>query len=264
MRCKFVTMVCMIDVTRPGTKPQTGKSHIIPNTIRQIEQIFTRMGFEIAQANEVETEQYNFDALNVPEDHPARDMQDTFWIAGVEQTVLRTHTSNTQVRYMESHEPPIRIIAPGRVYRNESIDATHEAQFHQCEGLVVGETISLSNLKHVLLEFLTEFFDNPDTNIRFRPGYFPFVEPGVEVDVSCFRCGNQTGQECNVCKGSGWIEILGAGMVHPHTLAAGGIDADKYQGFAFGMGIERLVMLKYGVDDIRDFYDGDIPFISQF
>ena len=240
-----------IDVTQPGIKNSQGRAHIIPATIRAIEEIFTKMGFEIAQAHEVELEKYNFDALNILPDHPARDMQDTFWVAGAQETVLRTHTSNTQVQYMEDHEPPIRIIAPGRVYRNESIDATHEAQFHQCEGLVVGKNISLANLKHVLLEFLTEYFENPDIQIRFRPGYFPFVEPGIEVDIS--RDG-----------GESWIEVLGAGMVHPNTLKAGGIDPEEFQGFAFGMGIERLVMLKYGVDDIRSFYDGNIDFLKQF
>ena len=212
------------------------------------------MSFEIAHANEAELEAYNFDALNVPENHPSRDMQDTFWIADAEKTVLRSHTSNTQVRYMQQHaesDQPLRVIAPGRVYRNESIDATHEAQFHQAEGLVVGKSISLANLKHVLLSFMTEFFDNPDIEIRFRPGYFPFVEPGIEVDIS--RDG-----------GDSWIEVLGAGMVHPHTLRAGNLDPETHQGFAFGVGIERLAMLKYGIKDLREFYDGDLPFISQF
>ena len=257
-------MTSAIDVTAPGEKVEQGHAHIIPATIRKIEDIFTRMGFEIAQANEVETEWYNFDALNVPRDHPARDMQDTFWIKNLDEVVLRVHTSNTQARYMQEHKPPIRIVAPGRVYRNEAIDATHEAQFHQVEGLVVGESISLANLKHTLLQFLTEYFEDPDADIRIRPGYFPFVEPGVEADVSCFRCGGKEGGDCNICKGSGWIEVLGAGMVHPNVLQAGNIDPERYQGFAFGAGIERLVMLKYGVDDIRDFYDGDIPFMRQF
>lgn len=254
-----------IDVTRPGTRIPDGNLHIITKTIREIEDIFTRLGFEIAEGPEVEKEKYNFDALNVPENHPARDMQDTFWIKGVDKTVLRTHTSGVQVRaMMEKKNPPIRIIAPGRVFRNEALDATHEAQFHQCEGLMVGENISMANLKGVLLQFLKEFFndDNDHVDLRLRPGFFPFVEPGMEVDVTC-TCGGRD-DTCNVCKGSGWIEVLGAGMVHPHVLTSGGIDSKKYQGFAFGMGIERLIMLKYGVDDIRDFYDGDIPFIKQF
>lgn len=222
------------------------------------------MGFEVAEGPETDDEWHNFDSLNVPEDHPARDMQDTFWIKDLDKMVLRTQTSNTQVRYMEDHQPPIRIIVPGRVYRNESTDATHEAQFHQCEALVVGENISLANLKHTLLQFFKEFYGDDSVQIRFRPGYFPFVEPGVEVDVSCLRCGGKEGEECNICKSSGWIEVLGSGMVHPDVLRAGGVDPERYQGFAFGMGIERLVMMRYGVDDIRDFYDGNIPFLEQF
>jgi len=253
-----------IDVTRPGTKQEKGNLHIISKTIREIEDIFVRLGFEAQEGPEVEDEWHNFDALNVPENHPARDMQDTFWIKGPEKMVLRTHTSGVQNRSMiQKGKPPIRIIAPGRVFRNEALDATHEAQFHQCEGLMVGDDISLANLKGVLLEFFKVFFDNNKTQIRFRPGYFPFVEPGIEVDITCMKCAGAD-KTCNVCKGSGWIEILGAGMVHPHVLDSAEIDSKQYQGFAFGMGIERLVMLKYGVDDIRDFYDGDIPFIKQF
>lgn len=256
-----------IDVTRPGTQLKRGNLHIITKTIREIEDIFTRMGFETAEGPEVEDEFHNFDALNVPADHPARDMQDTFWVSGVEEMVLRTHTSGVQNRAMSEKTPPMRIIAPGRVFRNESIDATHEAQFHQCEGLMVGEDISLANLKGVLLQFLRVYFDDDTVQLRFRPGYFPFVEPGVEVDVTCTKCKGMVAADdvtCNVCKGSGWIEILGSGMVHPNVLEAGGIDSKKYQGFAFGIGIERLIMLKHGVDDIRDFYDGEIPFIQQF
>ena len=253
-----------IDITAPGKKEEIGAEHIIPKTLREIENIFSRMGFEIVQGPEVDSEKYNFDAVNVPRDHPARDMQDTFWIDGVEETVLRTHTSNTQGRYMEKHKPPIRIIVPGRVFRNESTDATHEAQFHQVEGLVVGKEISLANLKATLLNFLKEFFGK-EANIRIRPGYFPFVEPGIEADVTCHKCGGKSGNKtCNVCKGSGWIEVLGAGMVHPNVLKFGNIDPEKYQGFAFGLGIERMVMLKYGVEDVRNFYDGNIPFMEQF
>jgi len=253
-----------IDITAPGRKTETGNAHVLSKVIREIEEIFGRMGFEVASGPEVDFEKYNFDAVNVPKNHPARDMQDTFWIDGVPETVLRTHTSNTQGRYMENHKPPIRIIVPGRVFRNESTDATHEAQFHQVEGLMIGDKVSVANLKSVLLQFLQEFFGR-EVDIRIRPGFFPFVEPGMEADVSCFKCGGKEGNKsCNVCKGSGWIEVLGAGMVHPNVLKFGGIDTKKYQGFAFGLGVERMVMLKYGVDDVRDFYDGDIPFIKQF
>ena len=255
----------MIDVTRPGTKPTIGSRHVIAQAIEDIGSIFTRMSFEVAEGPEVDDEWHNFDSLNVPDDHPARDMQDTFWVKGLDKMVLRTQTSNTQVRYMENNKPPIRIVVPGRVFRNESTDATHEAQFHQCEGLVVGDNISLANLKGTLVQFLQEFMDDEALDIRFRPGYFPFVEPGVEIDFSCFKCEKgKPDDNCNVCKGSGWIEVGGAGVTHRNVLESGGINPDKYQAFAFGMGVERLVMLKYGVTDIRDFYDGDIPFLKQF
>lgn len=259
-----MTLMTFIDVTRPGTYTRPGNRHIISKTISEIESIFSRMGFETADGPEVEDEWHNFHALNIPENHPARDMQDTFWIKDVEKHVLRTHTSGVQVRsMMRKKNPPLRIIAPGRVFRNEATDATHEAQFHQCEGLMVGRETSLANLKGVLFQFLREFFDDDSVSLRFRPGFFPFVEPGIEVDVTCMKCGGKD-KNCNVCKGSGWIEVLGAGMVHPHVLESAGIDSKTYQGFAFGMGIERLTMLKHGVDDVRDFYDGDIPFIKQF
>ncbi|PID83575.1 phenylalanine--tRNA ligase subunit alpha [Candidatus Campbellbacteria bacterium] len=253
-----------IDVTAPGKKTKKGGLHIITKSIREMENIFAKMGFEIFQGVEAENEFYNFDAMNVPKDHPARDMQDTFWIKGLKETVLRTHTSEAQVRYMEKNKPPFKIIVPGRVFRNEATDATHEAQFHQLEGLVVGEKISLSHLKTTLLYFLRQFFENENLEIRIRPGYFPFVEPGIEVDVTCFKCKEKINPKCNVCKGSGFIEVLGAGMVHPNVLEKAGVDGSKYQGFAFGPGVERLIMLKYGVEDIRDFYDGDIPFLKQF
>lgn len=253
-----------IDVTAPGKKDKKGNLHIITKSIREIEEIFSKMGFEVFQGVEVETEFYNFDVMNVPKDHPARDMQDTFWLKGLKETVLRTHTSEAQARYMEKNKPPFKIIVPGRVFRNEATDATHEAQFHQTEGLVVGETISLAHLKTTLLYFLRQFFENENLEIRIRPGFFPFVEPGVEVDVTCFKCKEKVNEKCNVCKGSGYIEVLGAGMVHPNVLKKSGIDSEKYQGFAFGAGVERLIMLKYGVEDIRDFYDGDIPFLKQF
>lgn len=252
-----------IDITAPGIKNNLGSAHIISKTIRKIEDIFTRFGFEIVSGPEVDLEKYNFDAVNVPKNHPARDMQDTFWIKGIPETVLRTHTSNTQGRYMLKNKLPIRVIVPGRVFRNEATDATHEAQFHQIEGLLIAENVSMANLKAILLEFLREFFEKK-VNIRIRPGYFPFVEPGIEVDISCFKCLNEEIENCSVCKGSKWLEILGAGMIHPKVLEFGKIDSKKYQGFAFGMGVERMVMLKYGIDDIRDFYDGQIPFIKQF
>ena len=253
-----------IDITAPGKKTETGKAHILSKTIREFEDIFTKMGFEIASGPEVQSEHYNFDTLNVPKNHPSRDMQDTFWVKDLVETVLRTHTSGVQTRYMDSHQPPIRIVAPGRVYRNEAIDATHEAQFHQIEGLMVGETVSLANLKATLLGFLREWFENENIGLRIRPGYFPFVEPGIEVDMTCHKCGGSPEKTCNVCKGSGWIEIGGAGMVHPNVFKSVGIDDTKYQGWAFGFGIERMTMLKYGVDDIREFYDGDLPFLRQF
>ena len=253
-----------IDVTAPGKKTEKGNTHVLAKAIREAENIFTRLGFEIASGPEVESEFFNFDAMNVQKNHPARDMQDTFFIKDVTESVLRTHTSGVQARYMQGKTPPIRIIVPGRVFRNESIDATHEAQFHQVEGLMVGKNISLANLKAVLGQFFREFFHDSGLKIRIRPAYFPFVEPGIEVDMTCHKCGDVPVSSCNVCKGSGWIEIGGAGMVHPNVLSAVDINPEKYQGFAFGMGIERMVMLKYGVDDIRDFYDGEIPFLRQF
>ncbi len=237
------------------------------------------MGFSIAEGPEIESEWYNFDALNVPADHPSRDMQDTFFIKGREKTVLRTHTSPVQIRYMESHKPPIRIIVPGKVYRNEATDATHEAQFYQVEGLMVGEDVTLANLKAVLEQFFTELFGlnqqqlvgrtgsqsepvlGKKISVRFRAGFFPFVEPGVEVDMECFKC---EGKGCAMCKKTGWIEIMGAGMVHPNVLKNAGIDPEKYQGFAFGGGIDRLAILKWGIDDIRLFYNGDLRFVNQF
>jgi phenylalanyl-tRNA synthetase alpha chain len=192
-----------IDVTAPGKKTEKGNLHILTKAVRDIENIFTRLGFEIASGPEVESEFFNFDAMNVPENHPARDMQDTFFIKNVENAVLRTHTSGVQARYMQGKTPPIRIIVPGRVFRNESTDATHEAQFHQTEGLMVGENISLANLKSVLISFLREFFENENLKLRIRPGYFPFVEPGIEVDMTCHKCGDSPEKTCNVCKGSG-------------------------------------------------------------
>lgn len=228
--------------------------------INEINSIFFALGFEFADGPEMESEYYNFDALNMPKNHPARGMQDTFWIKDREKIVMRTHTSNAQVRYMERNKPPIRIIVPGKVFRNEATDTTHEAQFYQMEGLMIDEVATLGTLKGVLKIFFEKFF-NKKVDIRLRPSYFPFVEPGVEIDMSCFKC---RGKGCPICKNTGWIEILGAGMVHLNVLKAGGINSDKYQGFAFGVGIDRLGMLKYGIDDVRLFYNGDLRFVQQF
>ncbi len=237
-----------------------GHIHPLSRTMDEIVRIFTEMGFEVALGPEMESEYYNFDALNFPKEHPARDMQDTFWIKGVKQTVLRTHTSNAQVRYMEKNKPPFRIVVPGKVFRNEATDATHETQFHQIEGLVVGENITLPNLKWTLETFFKKLFGN-NVKMRMRPSFFPFVEPGVEIDISCFLC---SGKGCSVCKKSGWIEVMGAGMVHPNVLQAGGVDPRKYTGFAFGMGVDRLVMIKHGIEDIRLLYAGDLRLVNQF
>ena len=237
-----------------------GHIHPLSRTMDEIVRIFAELGFEVALGPEIETEHYNFDALNFPKNHPARDMQDTFWVKGVKETVLRTHTSNAQVRYMEKSQPPLRIVVPGKVFRHEATDATHETQFHQVEGLVVGENITLPNLKEVLETFFKKLFGN-DVKMRMRPSFFPFVEPGVEIDISCFIC---KGVGCSVCKKSGWIEVMGAGMVHPNVLQAGGVDPRKYTGFAFGMGVDRLVMIKHGIEDVRLIYAGDIRLVNQF
>ncbi len=235
--------------------------HPLTLILKDVNRIFTEMGFTIAGGPEIETEFYNFDTLNIPEHHPARDMWDTFWLKPLNaRKLLRTHTSPVQVRFMEANKPPIKIIAPGKVFRHEATDATHEAQFYQLEGLVVGENISIANLKWTLEEFFEKLFGKK-TGVRLRPSYFPFVEPGVEIDMQCFKCG---GSGCNVCKGTGFIEIMGAGLVHPIVLESAGIDSKKYSGFAFGCGVDRLVMLKYGVDDVRLLYQGDLRLISQF
>ncbi len=243
-----------------NNEKQKGHMHPLTQVIREITDSFVAMGFEIADGPEVESEHYNFDSLNVPKDHPARDMQDTFWVAGVPQTVLRTHTSPVQIRYMESHKPPFKVVVPGKVYRYEATDATHETQFYQIEGLVVGEGITLAHLKHTLSEFFKRLYGD-SAQIRMRPSYFPFVEPGVEIDVSCMKCG---GVGCNICKQTGFIEVMGAGMIHPNVLQAGGIDPRVYTGFAFGGGVDRLVMQKYGIDDIRLLYSGDLRLVNQF
>ncbi|KND50207.1 MAG: phenylalanine--tRNA ligase, alpha subunit [Parcubacteria bacterium C7867-003] len=238
-------------------------SHPLTLILQDVNRIFNEMGFTVADGPEVETEFYNFDTLNIPEHHPARDMWDTFWLKPLNaRKLLRTHTSPVQVRFMEANKPPIKIIAPGKVFRHEATDATHEAQFYQLEGLVVGENVSLANLKWTLEEFFEKLFGKK-TGIRFRPSYFPFVEPGVEIDMTCFKCGGQN-SSCNVCKGTGFIEIMGAGLVHPKVLESSGIDSKKYSGFAFGCGVDRLVMLKYGVDDVRLLYQGDLRLVNQF
>jgi len=250
------------DPTTPGLRVSGGHEHPVLAMRREIEDIFLSMGFLILDGPEVETEYYNFEALNIPDHHPARDMQDTFWIeTGPESRwVLRTHTSPMQVRAMERFGVPIRTIVPGRVYRNETLDATHEATFHQVEGLVIDRGISVGHLKGVMAAFLGELFGR-NVDVRLRPHYFPFVEPGFELDFKCAFCG---GAGCRVCKQTGWIEILGCGLVHPHVLRAGGADPEEYSGFAFGMGIERLTMMRHSIEDIRHFHSGSLRFFEQF
>ncbi|MBE6614659.1 MAG: phenylalanine--tRNA ligase subunit alpha [Ruminococcaceae bacterium] len=247
-----------LDVTIPGTKVPVGKPHPLAMVQRQLEEIFLGMGYSIAEGPEVEYDYYNFQALNIPPDHPARDTQDTFYIT--ENILLRSQTSPVQARVMEKQQPPIKIISPGRVYRSDAVDATHSPLFHQCEGLVVDKGITMGDLKGTLEMFAQTMF-GADTRIRFRPHHFPFTEPSAEVDVSCFACG---GKGCRLCKGEGWIEILGAGMVHPNVLRMCGIDPEVYSGFAFGLGIERIVMLKYHIDDMRHLYENDVRFLHQF
>ncbi len=248
----------VIDVTLPAKKPVMGHRH--PNTIalEEVENIFIGMGYEVVEGPEVEYDSYNFEKLNIPADHPARDEQDTFYIN--DEILLRTQTSPVQARVMEQGKLPIRMIAPGRVFRSDEVDATHSPSFHQIEGLVVDENISFADLKGTLEVFAKELF-GPDTKTKFRPHYFPFTEPSAEVDVSCFKCG---GKGCRFCKGSGWVEVLGCGMVHPHVLEMCGIDPDKYTGFAFGVGLERIALLKYEIDDMRLLYENDIRFLQQF
>ncbi|HOX40316.1 MAG TPA: phenylalanine--tRNA ligase subunit alpha [Candidatus Brocadiia bacterium] len=246
------------DPTLPGPRLRLGHVHPLTQTTRQVEEIFSRMGFEVVLGPETETEFYNFEALNIPADHPSRDSFDTFYLSpGV---VLRSHTSPVQVRVMESRRPPLRVLAPGRVYRPDTEDARHASMFHQVEGLMVDERTSFADLKAMLFIFAREFFGS-ETKIRFRPSFFPFTEPSAEVDVSCFRC---KGKGCSLCSGSGWIEVLGSGMVDPAVFEAVGYDPERYTGFAFGMGVERLCMLKYGIDDIRVFTQNDCRVLSQF
>lgn len=248
----------VIDVTLPAKKNNVGHRH--PNTIalEEVERIFIGMGYEVVEGPEVEKDYYNFEALNIPKDHPARDEQDTFYVS--DDIVLRTQTSPVQVREMEKGKLPIRMIAPGRVFRSDEVDATHSPSFHQIEGLVIDKNITFADLKGTLAEFAKELFGE-ETKVKFRPHHFPFTEPSAEVDVTCFKCG---GSGCRFCKGSGWIEILGCGMVHPNVLKMSGIDPEEYSGFAFGVGLERIALLKYEIDDMRLLYENDSRFLKQF
>jgi phenylalanyl-tRNA synthetase alpha chain len=255
-----------VDVTLPGRPLPLGRRHPLTIVRDRVEAIFTRMGFEIVEGPELEDDYHNFEALNMPPEHPARDMQDTLYLSsavpglGRPATLLRTHTSGMQIRYMETHQPPVRILSPGRVYRRDNLDLTHTPMFGQFEALVVGERITLADLKGTLFMFAREMF-GPQTRVRFRPSFFPYTEPSAELDISCIRCG---GRGCAVCKQTGWLEILGSGMVHPAVFEAVGYDPERYTGFAFGMGIERVAMLKYDVGDIRLFYENDLRFLEQF
>jgi phenylalanyl-tRNA synthetase alpha chain len=272
-----------VDVTLPGRPPLIGHRHPLTLMRERVEQIFQRFGFLVVEGPELEDDYHNFEALNMPAEHPARDMQDTLYVSapvpaadrGRPATLLRTHTSGMQIRYMEAHHPPIRLIAPGRVYRRDGLDLTHSPMFTQVEGLVVGEDVTLADLKGTLVAFARELF-GPDRGTRFRPSFFPYTEPSGELDISCHVCGGsglvasklgtRAASEggCPMCKQSGWIEVLGSGMVHPAVFEAVGYDAEKYTGFAFGVGIERLALLKWGVEDIRLFYENDLRFLEQF
>ncbi|MEQ9725980.1 phenylalanine--tRNA ligase subunit alpha [Pseudomonas sp. WHRI 8822A] len=246
-----------IDVTLPGRGQASGGLHPVTRTLERVEQFFTRIGYGISEGPEVENDYHNFEALNIPGHHPARAMHDTFYFNA--NMLLRTHTSPVQVRTMESQQPPIRIVCPGRVYRCDS-DITHSPMFHQVEGLLVDEGVSFADLKGTIEEFLRVFFEKP-LGVRFRPSFFPFTEPSAEVDMQCVMC---SGKGCRVCKQTGWLEVMGCGMVHPNVLRMSGIDPEKYSGFAFGMGVERLAMLRYGVNDLRLFFDNDLRFLAQF
>ncbi|MDD2361379.1 MAG: phenylalanine--tRNA ligase subunit alpha [Oscillospiraceae bacterium] len=247
-----------LDITLPGKKHELGGLHPLNGVLEELIDIFGSMGFDVVEGPEVETDYYNFEALNVPKDHPARDDQDTFYIA--ENLLLRTQTSSAQIRTMETQKPPIRMICPGRVYRADEVDATHSPVFHQMEGLVIDKGITMCDLKGVLEQFAKEIY-GPETKVRFRPSFFPFTEPSVEVDVSCGVCG---GKGCRVCKGAGWIEILGAGMVHPNVLSGCGIDPEIYSGFAFGVGLDRLTTTRHKISDIRLLFENDRCFLEQF
>ena len=247
-----------IDVTLPGEKPMIGHRHPDTIALEEVERIFIGMGYEVVEGPEIEYDYYNFEALNIPANHPAKDEQDTFYVNS--NILLRTQTSPVQVRVMEKGHLPIRMIAPGRVFRSDEVDATHSPSFHQIEGLVIDKNITFADLKGTLAEFAKQLFGE-NTKVKFRPHHFPFTEPSAEVDVTCFKCG---GEGCRFCKGSGWIEILGCGMVHPKVLKMSGIDPDEYSGFAFGMGLERIALLKYEIDDMRLLYENDIRFLKQF
>ncbi len=248
----------VIDVTMPGRAQERGELHPLTKVMNNIKDTFIGMGFEIADGPEVELDYYNFEALNIPKNHPARDTQDTFYVS--DNVVLRTQTSGMQVRVMEKQKPPIRIIAPGKVYRSDAVDATHSPVFHQIEGLVVDKGVTMADLKGTLEMFIHRLYGD-ETRVRFRPHHFPFTEPSAELDISCFKCG---GKGCPMCKGEGWIEILGCGMVHPKVLANCGIDPEIYSGFAFGIGLERIAMGKYDINDLRLFFENDLRFLRQF
>ena len=248
----------VIDVTLPAKKNNVGHSHPDTLALEEVENIFVGMGYEVVEGPEVEYDYYNFEALNIPANHPAKDEQDTFYIN--DKIVLRTQTSSVQVHEMEKGKLPIKMISPGRVYRADEVDATHSPCFHQVEGLVIDENVTFADLKGTLAEWARQYF-GPDTKVKFRPHHFPFTEPSAEMDVTCFKCG---GKGCRMCKGEGWIEILGCGMVHPHVFEMCGIDNDKYKGFAFGIGLERIADLKYEIDDMRLLYENDIRFLKQF
>ena len=255
-----------VDVTLPGRPVELGSLHPTTLIIRELSEIFALMGFQTIEGPEAEETRYNFDALNIPPNHPARDVWDTFYVGArgdddtVNEIVLRTHTSPMQARVMEAQDPPVRVVVPGRVYRYEATDASHESIFFQLEGLAVDEHITMADLKGVLTEMSRQLF-GPETRVRFRCDFFPFVEPGVDFSASCSACG---GKGCRVCKGTGWLELGGAGMVHPNVLRNVGYDPDRYSGFAFGLGVERIVMIRYGIDDIRNFYANDLRFLEQF
>jgi phenylalanyl-tRNA synthetase alpha chain len=258
-----------VDISLPGRVPQPGHRHPLTIVREQIEAIFTRLGYQVLEGPEIEDDYHNFEALNMPAEHPARDMQDTLYLSGEVRssdkkgrpaTLLRTHTSPMQIRYMESHEPPVRIIVPGKVYRRDDLDLTHTPMFQQVEGLVVGDDITMADLKGTLSAFARELFE-PDTKVQIRPSFFPYTEPSAEVFIGCVFCH---GSGCPICKRTGWLEIGGSGMVHPAVFEAVGYDPERYTGFAFGMGIERIAILKYGVDDIRLFYENDLRFLEQF
>ncbi len=247
-----------IDLTLPSPPPGRGSIHPVTQIQEEIEDLFVSLGFAVLDGPEVETEYHNFDALNIPPDHPARDMQDTFWLAG--GNLLRTHTSPVQIRGMERFGPPLRMIAPGRVFRNEEVDASHEHTFYQIEGMMVDRVVSVAHLVYFMKLMLSAVFHR-DATVRLRPGYFPFVEPGFELDMQCLICG---GRGCPVCKQVGWLEMVGCGLVHPNVLRLSGIDPDEWNGFAFGLGLTRLVMMRYGIDDIRHLQSGDLRFLRQF